>query len=128
MFSSAKHLQSGMEYLEQLGALPAFITQRHQLHIQAVHTMAREEKRPQIRATSEQFVALGEHMVHWAWIQVFFAMGVAFTLCLTVSDVAAVPWGWLQYPGWFVFYDYKVNNILPVQPMAAFLETWRRWV
>ena len=56
----------------------------------------------------EQFATLDGHQVHLARARVFFAVGMAFTLCLRVSDVAKVRWEWLQYPKWFIFYHFKV--------------------
>ena len=35
--------------------------------------------------------------MHWAWARVFFSVGMAFTLCLKVSDVAVLRWGWLGH-------------------------------
>ena len=44
------------------------------------------------------------------WDRVFFAVGMAFTLCLRVSDVAVLRWGWLGHKNWMVFFDYKVRR------------------
>ena len=90
--------------------------------------MARGEELPRTWATMDHLTSLGEHRVHWAWGRVFFAVGMAITMCLKVSDVATLRWGWLQYPGWFVFFDYKVNKAMAAQPILPFWETWRRWL
>ena len=114
-FSAAKNLQSGLRYLERLGALPTFITERHRLQVQAIGRMACGEELPRVWATMDHFTSLGEHRVHWAWGRVFFAVGMAITMCLRVSDVATLRWGWLQYPGWFVSTTKSTRQWLPNQ-------------
>ena len=66
--------------------------------------------------------------MHWAWARVFFAVGMAFTICLRISDVAQLRWGWLAHKGWLVFFDYKVAKEMCAQPIPPFWERWRKWL
>ena len=53
---------------------------------------------------------------------------MAFTLCLRVSDVASLRWGWLAHKNWMVFFDYKSAKEMCVQPIPPFWERWRQWL
>ena len=76
----------------------------------------------------EDFQTLAEHRVHWAWAKVFFVVGMAVTLCLRVSDIALLRWGWLGHKNWMVFFDYKVAKEMCAQPIPPFCERWRAWL
>ena len=80
-------------------------------------------------ATMADFQTLAEHRVHWAWARVFFPVGMAFALCLRVSDVAVLRWGWLGHKNWMVFLDYEVAKKMCAKPMLPFFwEGWRAWL
>ena len=57
-------------------------------HLRAIGKMAKAEDRPRVWATVADFRTLAERRVHWAWARVFFAVGMAFTISLRISDVA----------------------------------------
>ena len=58
----------------------------------------------------------------------FFAVGMAFTLCLRVSDVAVLRWGWLGHKNWMVFFDYKVAKERCGKLIPPFWDQWREWL
>ena len=118
--SAAMNLVAGVRILEHLELIPATITDLHRLQLQAIGKMAKAEYRPRVWATMADFQTLAEHMVHWAWARVFFAVGMAFTLCLRVSNVAVLRWGWLGHKNWMVFFDYKVAKEMCAQPIPPF--------
>ena len=95
--SAAKNLVAGICIRERLELIPPTITELHRLQLQVIGKMAKAEDRPRVWATMADFQTLAEHRVHWAWARVFFAVGTAFTLCLRVSDVAVLRWGWLGH-------------------------------
>ena len=95
--STAKNLVEGVRILEHLPLIPATIIDLHRLQLQAIGKMAKAEDRPRVWATMEDFQTLAEHRVHWAWARVFFTVGMAFALCLRVSDIAVLRWGWLGH-------------------------------
>ena len=118
----------GIRILERLQLIPAAITNLHRLQLQAIGKMAKAGDPPRIWATMEDFQTPAEHKVHWAWARVFFAVGMAFTLCLRVSHVAILLWGWLGHKKWMVFFDYKVAKEMCTQPIPPFWERWREWL
>ena len=73
-------------------------------------------------------MAKAEDTPHWAWAKVFFAVGMAFTLCLRVSDVANLRWRRLEHKNWIVFSDYKVAKERFTQPIPPFWDRWRQWL
>ena len=126
--SAAKNLVAGIRILERLELIPPTITDLHRLQLQAIGKMAKAGDRPRVWATMADFQTLAEHRVHWAWARMFFAVGMAFTLCLRVSDVAVLRWGWLGHANWMVFFDYKVAKEMCAQPIPPFWEQWRQWL
>ena len=118
--SAAKNLVAGVRILERLELIPATITNLHRLQLQAIGKMAKAEDRPRVLATMADSQTLAEHGVQWAWARVFFAVGMAFPLCLRVSDVVVLRWGWLGHKNWMVF--------LCAQPIPPFWERWRAWL
>ena len=90
--------------------------------------MARAVDKPRVWATVADFQTMAEHRVHWAWAKIFFAVGMAFTLCLSVFDVAVLRGGWLGHKNWMVFFDYKVAKEMCAQPISPFWERWRQWL
>ena len=115
--SAAKNPVAPIRILERLELIPPTITELHRLQLQAIGKMAKAEDRPRVWATMADFQTLAEHRVHWAWARVFFAVGMAFTLCLRVSNVAVLRWGWLGHANWMVFFDYKVAKEMCAQPI-----------
>ena len=116
---------ASIRILERLQLILPTISNLHRLQLQAIGKMAKAEDRPRVWATMGDFRTLAEHRVHRAWAMVFFAVGMAFTLCLRVSDVAAVWWGWLGHKDWLVFFNYKVGKEMCAQPIPPFWEQWR---
>ena len=88
--SAVKNLVAGGRILERLELIPATVTDLQRLQLQAIGKIAKAEDKPRVWATMADFQTLAEHRVHWAWAKVFFAVGMAFTLCLRVSDVAVL--------------------------------------
>ena len=127
-YSAANNLVAGIRMLEKLKLIRATVTDLHRLQLRAIGKMAKAEDRPRVWATVADFQTLAERRVHWAWARVFFAVGMAFTICLTISDVAQLRCGWLAHKGWLVFFDYKVAKEMCAQPIPPFWERWRHWL
>ena len=127
-YSAANNLVAGIRMLEKLKLIRATVTDLHRLQLRAIGKIAKAEDRPRVWATVADFQTLAERRVHWAWARVFFAVGMAFTICLRISDVAQLRWGWLAHKGWLVFFDYKVAKEMCAQPIPPFWERWRHWL
>ena len=127
-YSAANNLVAGIRMLEKLTLIRATVTDLHRLQLRAIGKMAKAEDRPRVWATVADFQTFAERRVHWAWARVFFALGMAFTICLRISDVAQIRWGWLAHKGWLVFFDYKVAKEMCAQPIPPFWERWRHWL
>ena len=127
-YSVANNLVAGIRMLEKLKLIRATVTDLHRLQLRAIGKMAKAEDRPRVWATVADFQTLAERRVHWAWARVFFAVGMALTICLRISDVAQLPWGWLAHKGWLVFFHYKVAKEMCAQPIPPFWERWRHWL
>ena len=98
-YSAANNLVAGIRMLQKLKLIRATVTDVHRLQLRAIGKMAKAEDKPRVWATVADFQTLAERRVHWAWARVFFAVGMAFTICLRISDVAQIRWGWLAHKG-----------------------------